>query len=71
MLIMYTCAIFYEPDRILASNVGIILKANPLFCLIQCFRAAVFGNAMNMHYLLYVAFQDWVTSMLMLNLIVQ
>lgn len=53
MLIMYTCAIFYEPDRILASNVGIILKANPLFCLIQCFRAAVFGNEMNMHYLLY------------------
>lgn len=47
MLIMYTCAIFYYPEKILESDVSFILKYNPLFCIISDFRACVFGDAMD------------------------
>ena len=53
MLIMYTCAIFYRANRLLTSKWGVVLKANPLFCVIQTFRSAIFGEMMNMKYLLY------------------
>lgn len=53
MLIMYTCAIFYYPEKILDSNVSFILKYNPLFCVISDFRACVFGYAMDSWELLY------------------
>ena len=53
MLIMYTCAIFYRANRLLTSKWGFVLKANPLFCVIQTFRSAIFGEMMNMKYLLY------------------
>ena len=53
MLIMYTCAIFYRPGVLLGSSWGFILKFNPLFCVIDNFRSAIFGEAMNMGYLLY------------------
>ncbi len=53
MLIMYTCAIFYSADRLLESHWGWILRCNPLFCLIECFRDAVFGRWINMEYFLY------------------
>lgn len=52
MLVMYTCAIFYYPDKILSSNVSFILKYNPLFCVISDFRACIFGNCMG-------AFELW------------
>ena len=53
MLIMYMCAIFYQPEKILDSGFAWILKFNPLYCIIDIFRAAVFGRMMNLHYFLY------------------
>ena len=53
MIIMYTCAIFYYPKKILNSNVSWILKFNPLFCIINNFRNCVFGRAMSAHMLIY------------------
>ena len=53
MLIMYTCAIFYKADKLLASKWSFVLKANPLFSVIECFRSAVFGHPLNIHYLIY------------------
>ena len=53
MLVMYTCAIFYYPEKILASNVSWILKYNPLFCIISNFRSCIFGETMNLWMLLY------------------
>ena len=53
MLIMYMCAIFYQPEKILDSGFAWILKFNPLYCIIDIFRAAVFGKMMNLHYFLY------------------
>lgn len=55
MLIMYTCAIFYPIERLIKSGWAWILKYNPLFCIIDLFRSAVFGEPMNMGYLLYAA----------------
>ena len=55
MLIMYTCAIFYYPEKILASNVSWILKYNPLFCVISNFRSCIFGETMDPGFLLYSA----------------
>lgn len=55
MLIMYTCAIFYPVERLIKSGWAWILKYNPLFCIIDLFRSAVFGEPMNMGYLLYAA----------------
>lgn len=53
MLVMYTCAIFYYPDKILDSTVSWILKFNPLFCIISNFRSCIFGEVMDMGMLLY------------------
>ena len=53
MLIMYMCAIFYYPERLLESGYSFILKYNPLYCIIDNFRSAVFGSPMNTGYLLY------------------
>lgn len=53
MLVMYTCAIFYYPEKILNSNVSWILEYNPLFCVIQNFRRCVFGESMHAGMLLY------------------
>lgn len=46
MLIMYTCAIFYDADMLLKKGNGWILKINPLYALIKCFRDAVYGSSM-------------------------
>lgn len=53
MLVMYTCAIFYYPDRILDSGVSWILRYNPLFCVISNFRSCIFGERMDTGMLLY------------------
>lgn len=53
MVVMYTCAIFYYPEKLLASGWDWILKFNPLYCIIDIFRSAIFGQPMNLHYLLY------------------
>ncbi|MGN0151851.1 MAG: ABC transporter permease [Wujia sp.] len=55
MLVMYTCAIFYYPDKILGSNVSWILEYNPLFCIISNFRSCIFGSPMDMGMLLYAS----------------
>lgn len=55
MLIMYTCAIFYQPNDLLGGEWAWMLKYNPLFCVIQLFRSSVFGEPMNMGYLVYVS----------------
>ena len=43
MLIMYISAIFYYPERLMESGTGWILKYNPLFCIIDMFRAGIMG----------------------------
>ena len=53
MLVMYTCAIFYYPTKLLKSGWAWILKYNPLYCTIDIFRCAVFGKPMNIEYFLY------------------
>lgn len=53
MLVMYTCAIFYYPEKLLKSGWAWILKYNPLYCVIDIFRSSVFGEAMNVDYFLY------------------
>lgn len=53
MMIMYTCAIFYYPAKLLKSGWAWILKYNPLYCVIDIFRCSVFGQPMNIHYFEY------------------
>ena len=53
MIIMYTCAIFYYPEKLLKSGWFWILKYNPLYGIIKIFRDSVFGKPINMHYLMY------------------
>lgn len=55
MMVMYTCAIFYYPEKLLKSGWDWILKYNPLYCIIDNFRSAVFGQAMDMRNLVYAA----------------
>lgn len=55
MLIMYLSAIFYDPDAILASNYGFILKYNPVYGVIATCRDAVFGRPMDFGMLGYAA----------------
>ena len=55
MLIMYSSAIFYYPERLMNSGYAWILKWNPLYCMIQSFRNAMFGEAMDMGLTAYAA----------------
>lgn len=55
MLVMYTCAIFYYPEKLLNSGWDWILKYNPLYCTIDIFRSAMFGKPLNMDFLIYTA----------------
>ncbi len=55
MIIMYTCAIFYRAESVINERNGFIFKINPLYCIIDNFRSAVFGEAMNLQYTLYSA----------------
>ena len=48
MLIMYTCAIFYYPSKLLKSGWAWILKFNPLYC-------TIFGEPMYAPYVIYAA----------------
>ncbi|MCR4777427.1 MAG: ABC transporter permease [Lachnospiraceae bacterium] len=47
-LIMYCCAIFYEPKRVIKTGFGWILEINPLYWVIENFRDAVFGRPLDM-----------------------
>lgn len=53
MLIMYTSAIFYSPERLLKSGWDWILQYNPLYCIITIFRASIFGELMDMRNFIY------------------
>ena len=53
MLIMYTSAIFYMPERLLKSGWGFVLKLNPLYCTIACFRDSIFGRPLEIKLLCY------------------
>jgi ABC-2 type transport system permease protein len=53
MLIMYLCAIFYSPERLLKSGFFWLLQYNPLYCIISIFRASVFGEMMDMGHFWY------------------
>ncbi len=53
MLIMYTCAIFYYPEKLLESNWYWILEYNPLYCIIDLFRSAIFGQVMDIQNMIY------------------
>ncbi len=46
-IIMYISAIFYQPAKLLESKYAVILKYNPLFCIIDNFRSAVFSTEFN------------------------
>lgn len=61
MLVMYTCAIFYYPDRLLDSGFDWILKCNPLYCIISLFRNAVFGRPLEMTALIYATVFSFAT----------
>lgn len=47
MLIMYTSAIFYKPERIIQAGYGWLLDINPLYSVVVNFRNAVFGQALD------------------------
>ncbi len=64
MLIMYTCAIFYRASKLLDSKWSFVLKTNPLFCVIENFRSALFGEMINVNYLLYATGFSLVTIVL-------
>lgn len=53
MLIMYCSAIFYAPETLGANEW--VLHLNPLYCLIENFRASVYGIPFNMESLGYAA----------------
>ena len=53
MLIMYSSAIFYNPEKIIKNGYGWILQINPLYACIVNFRSAVFGAAIETDYMLY------------------
>lgn len=47
MLIMYTSAIFYKPEKIIRSGYGWLLDINPLYSVVSNFRNAIFGSALS------------------------
>lgn len=52
-LLSYLCAIFYYPDRFFETGKGWVLECNPLYCIIALFRDCIYGNPMNLDYILY------------------
>jgi ABC-2 type transport system permease protein len=55
MLIMYSSAIFYQPERLLKSGYSWILTINPLYAVIENTRNIIFGTAVNWTSILYAA----------------
>ena len=54
MMLMYTCAIFYQPEKLLASDYSWVLNYNPLYCIIALFRDSIYGRILNKQMILYV-----------------
>lgn len=55
MMVMYTSAIFYYPERLMKSGYAWILQYNPLYCIIQNFRNAMFGVPMDQGLMMYAS----------------
>lgn len=53
MLIMYMSAIFYDAEKILDSQFGLVLKLNPLYQIITFCRNAFMGGAMSRNGIIY------------------
>lgn len=52
-LIMYACAIFYKVETVVGKRNEWVFRLNPLYAVIENFRDAVYGNAMNLSTMLY------------------
>lgn len=52
-LIMYACAIFYKVETVIGDNNAWLFRLNPLYSVIENFRDAVYGNALNVPVMLY------------------
>lgn len=61
MIVMYTCAIFYYPERLLASGYSWVLEFNPLYDVICNVRHIVFGEALEWNMMLYATVFSLVT----------
>ena len=48
MLIMYTSAIFYQPEKVINTGNGWVFKINPLYACIDMFRSAIFGEPLDL-----------------------
>lgn len=64
MLIMYTCAIFYKIEPFYNSNSYIIFRLNPLYGVIKCFRECLYGQPMELSWVLYALFFSFGTCVL-------
>ena len=53
MLIMYTCAIFYEADRLYEGGYGWLLNVNPIYGVIRNFRGCIAGTGFHMPSMIY------------------
>ena len=53
MLLMYACAIFYKVETVIGENNRWLFRLNPLYAIIENFRDAVYGNALNVPVMLY------------------
>lgn len=53
MMIMYSSAIFYYPEVILRSDLALMLKLNPVYCIITMFRCGIFAEEADAWMLIY------------------
>lgn len=52
-LLMYACAIFYKVETVIGENNAWLFRLNPLYSVIENFRDAIYGNAMNVPVMMY------------------
>ena len=70
VIIMYMCAIFYYPERLLGSQYSFILKYNPLYQIIDMVRNSFFGTPYNLWGIIYTiifSFIVFIFSLLFYN----
>lgn len=53
MLLMYASAIFYQAESVINEANKYIFKLNPLYCIINSFRHAIFGSLMESWDIIY------------------
>ena len=61
MIVMYTCAIFYYPERLISSKYSALLEYNPLYCIIHNIRACLFDDPINWRYMLFAFISSIIT----------